>query len=135
MHTSDIAVNDPRYGPRRSRHGRGRYHSRRLVRDRRGLYNLLLRRPAQPPTGAHIVPFLRQKKRCSCVISLEAHRQPGKRKPNANIYVSVLILVANFCVPITIIHDLQFPTRREVPRDDFRASLEMQPLQVSDYEE
>ena len=64
--TSDIVVNDPRYGPRRSRHSRGRYRSRRLVRDRQSLHDLLLCRPAQPPIGAHIVPFFREK---SCAVS------------------------------------------------------------------
>ncbi len=48
---SDIAGNDPRYGLRRSRHARGRYHSRRhgssldalSRRDRRVLHDLLFR--------------------------------------------------------------------------------------------
>jgi hypothetical protein len=74
--TLDIGANDPRYGPRRSRHARSRYHSRRhgssldalSRRDRRVLHDLLLRcrRRAQPPIGAHVVPFFRQKKlRCA----------------------------------------------------------------------
>jgi hypothetical protein len=70
--TLDIVRNDPRYGPRRSRHARSCYHSRRhgssldalSRRGRRVLHDLLLRcrRRAQPPIGAHVVPFFRQKK-------------------------------------------------------------------------
>lgn len=61
---SNIVVTDPRYGPRRSRHGGSRYHTRRLIRDLQCLHDLLLRRPAQPPIGAHIAPFFRQEKLC-----------------------------------------------------------------------
>ena len=79
----DIAGNDPRYGPRRCRHARSRYHSRRhgsessldtltgSCRDRWVLHDLLRRwrrHRAQPPIGAHVVPFFRQKKlRCQSV--------------------------------------------------------------------
>jgi hypothetical protein len=80
----DIAGNDPRYGPRRSRHARSRYHSRRPSssldglsrRYRRVLHDLLprCRRRAQPPTGAHVVPISRQIK-LRCAVS-----QEGKKK-------------------------------------------------------
>jgi hypothetical protein len=70
--TLDIVGNDPRYGPRRSRDARSRYHSRRhgssldavSRRNRRVLHDLLIRcrHRAQPPIGAHAVPFVRQKK-------------------------------------------------------------------------
>jgi hypothetical protein len=80
MRTSNIVVNDPRYGPRRSRHGRGRYHSCRLVRDRRGLHNLLLRPPAQPPIGAHIVPFFRQKKLCGSTNVRQRRKDTATRR-------------------------------------------------------
>jgi hypothetical protein len=45
-----------------------------------------------------------------------------------DVHVSVFILSANLGIPTTIIHDLQFPACREVPRDDFYAFLQMQPL-------
>lgn len=84
-HVIDIALNtagnDPRYRPRRSRHARSRYHSRRhvtsldaLSRQYRWVLHDLLRRPcrrrggapSQPPICAHIVPFFSQKKlRCA----------------------------------------------------------------------
>ena len=94
--TLDIAGNDPRDGPRRGRHARSRYHSRRhgssldalSRRDRRVLHDLLLRcqcrHRAQSPMGAHIVPFFRQKKlRCavpqeektSNILELKAYRR------------------------------------------------------------
>jgi hypothetical protein len=76
--TLDIAGYDPRYGSRRGRHARSRYHSRRHGssldalgrRDRRVLHDLLLRcrRRAKPPIGAHLIPFFGQKKlRCAPV--------------------------------------------------------------------
>ena len=52
-----------------------------------------------------------------------------------DVHVPVFILSANLGIPTTIIHDLQFPACREVPRDYFYAFLQMQPLQVSNYEE
>jgi hypothetical protein len=42
---------------------------------------------------------------------------------------------AALSIPIPIIHDLQFPARREGPRDDFRGSFQMQSLQVPNCEE
>jgi len=61
-----IAWNDPRYGPCRSRHACGRYHSLLypaslndglIRRDRRVPYDLLVAIPhwAQPPEGAYIL--------------------------------------------------------------------------------
>jgi hypothetical protein len=74
--TLNIVSDDPRYSPRRSRHARSRYHTRRhgssldalSRRDRRVLHDQLFRsqRRAQPPIRAHVVPFFRQKKlRCA----------------------------------------------------------------------
>jgi len=78
---SDTAGSDPRYGPRRRRHLRGRsrrYHSRSrrgaaslndglARRDWRILYDLFrLAAPqrAQPPIGTNTVRFSRQEKLC-----------------------------------------------------------------------
>ena len=77
----DFAINDPRYGLRRSRHARSCYHSRHHPitsldalsrRDRRVLHNLLRPsfcrpRRAQPPIGAQVVSFFRQKELQSAV--------------------------------------------------------------------
>jgi len=62
----DVAWNDSRYGPCRSRHACGCYHSLLypaslndglIRRDRRVPYDLLVAIPhwAQPPEGAHIL--------------------------------------------------------------------------------
>ena len=78
-----VAGYDPRYGPRRSRHARSRYHGCRhgisldalSRRDRRVLHDLLLRyrRWTKPPIGAHVTPFLRQKQlRCGSARSNKA---------------------------------------------------------------
>jgi len=132
--TLDITGNDPRYGPRRSRYARSRYHSRRhgsslnalSRRDRRVLHDLLLRcrrRRAQPPIGAHVVPFFRQKKRRSCIASLETQGHPGMRKLDTDIHVSffIILCVVVLCIPtlIAIMHHFNFPARREGLRDDF----------------
>lgn len=49
-------------------------------------------------------------------------------------HVSVFIFDAVPRSPITIVHDLQFPARREGPRDDFRGSFQ-QSRYVPNYEE
>ena len=50
-----------------------------------------------------------------------------------DVHVSVVIFDAVLWSPITIIHDLHFPARREGPRDDYRASFQ-QSLYVPNYE-
>jgi hypothetical protein len=41
-----------------------------------------------------------------------------------DVHISVFIFDAVLCSPITIIHDIQFPARREATREDFGGSFQ-----------